>query len=221
MTAMAATLPRLRWVPIPLAMDTQAGTRRYAWLHYAATIVFAGVCAWFVFRVRQRPPGLTYLDIAVHETGHAIFGWAGEFWMLVMGSGTQILFPLLLALLFLVARRDLLTGAVLLAWAGEACGDAAIYVADAPHGTLPLLGGGGEGDWTRILGPEHLSKMHLADEYARNLRVAGAALMLAAVAISLYGIWSVSRAPSTTPTVKRDRVARAARVPGEPRGMWR
>jgi hypothetical protein len=157
----------------------------------------------------------------VHETGHAIFGWAGEFWMLVMGSGTQIAFPLLLGTFFLVVRRDLLTGAVLLAWAGEACGDAATYIADAPYGTLPLLGGGGEGDWTRILGPDHLSRMALADEYARNVRLVGVALMLLAVAISAYGIWSVTRAPRTAPAVTRDRVARAARVPVEPPEMWR
>jgi len=145
-------------------MDTRVGAQRYAWWHHAGTIAFTGVCAYFVFRAGQRPPGLTYLDIAVHETGHAIFGWAGEFWMLVMGSGTQIVFPLLLGILFLAVRRDLLTGAVLLAWAG---------------------------------------------------------LMLAAVAISVYGIWATARPPRAVPDVRRGRVARAARVPGEPREMRR
>ena len=170
--------------------------------HYLATIAFAGVCAWFVFRVGQRPPGLTYLDIAVHETGHLLFQPFGELTMLVMGSGTQILFPLALAVFFLAVRRDLPTGAVLLAWAGEACGDAAIYVADAPRGELPLLGGAGEGDWTRILGPEHLSRMHLADLYARNLRVVGAVLMLAAVALAVLGLWRLRR-PAERPVTAR------------------
>ena len=169
-------------------MQRQGGTREVSWWHHVGTIVFTAICAWCVFRAGHRPPGLTYLDIAVHETGHAVFGWAGEAWMLAMGSGTQILFPLLLGVFFLGVRRDLLTGAVLLAWAGEACGDAAIYIADAPVGALPLLGGGGEGDWTRILGPDHLSRMALADEYARNVRVVGALLMLAAVGLSVWGI---------------------------------
>ena len=161
--------------------------------HFLATIAFTGVCAWFVFRVGQRPPGLTYMDIAVHETGHLLFRPFGELTMLVMGSGTQVLFPLVLAVFFLAVRRDLLAGAVLLAWAGEAAGDAAIYVVDAPRGELPLLGGAGEGDWTRILGPEHLSRMHLADEYARNLRVVGALLMVAAVALAVLGLWRLRR----------------------------
>jgi hypothetical protein len=161
--------------------------------HFLATIAFTGVCAWFVFRVGQRPPGLTYMDIAVHETGHLLFRPFGELTMLVMGSGTQVLFPLVLAVFFLAVRHDLLAGAVLLAWAGEAAGDAAIYVADAPRGELPLLGGTGEGDWTRILGPEHLSRMHLADEYARNLRVVGALLMVAAVALAVLGLWRLRR----------------------------
>ncbi len=159
-----------------------------AW-KYLATIAFAGVCAWFVFRLHQRPPGLTYIDIAVHEIGHAVFRPFGEMAMLVMGSGTQVLFPLALAAFFLAVRRDLLTGAVLLVWAGEAVGDTATYVADAPYGELPLLGGAGEGDWTRILGPGHLSRMHLADDYARDLRVVAALLMLAAVGVALLGVW--------------------------------
>ncbi len=185
--------------------------------HYVATIAFTGICAWFVFRVGQRPPGLTYMDVAVHEIGHVLFRPFGELTMLVMGSGTQVLFPLALAAFFLGVRRDPLTGAVLLAWAGEASGDAAIYVADAPRGELPLLGGSGEGDWTRILGPEHLSRMHLADEYARNLRVVGALLMLAAVGIALAQLWRLCH-----PAAGRGRtepVAARPRVPAEE--MWR
>ncbi len=185
--------------------------------HYLATIAFTGLCAWFVFHLGQRPPGLTYMDIAVHEVGHLVFRPFGELAMLVMGSGTQVLLPLCLAAFFLGFRRDLLTGSVLLAWTGEACGDAAVYVADAPRGELPLLGGGGEGDWTRILGPEHLSRMHLADEYARNLRVVGALLMLTAVGLSLLGLWRlhhpVGLRPRPTPPTPGPRVS------GEE--MWR
>lgn len=185
--------------------------------HYMATIAFTGICAWFVFHVGQRPPGLTYMDVAVHEVGHVLFRPFGELTMLVMGSGTQVAFPLALAAFFLGVRRDPLTGAVLLAWAGEAFGDAAIYVADAPYGELPLLGGSGEGDWTRILGPEHLSRMHLADGYARNLRVVGALLMLAAVGIALAQLWRLRH-----PAAGRGRaepVAAGPKVPVEE--MWR
>lgn len=193
-------------------MDRPAVPEYRTWQHLAA-IGFAGVCAWFVFHVGQRPPGLTYMDIAVHEVGHLIFRPFGELVMLVMGSGMQILFPLALAAFALAFRKDLLAGAVLLAWAGEACGDAAIYIADAPHGNLPLLGGSGEGDWTRILGPEHLSKMHLADEYARNVRVVGGLLMLASVGLSIYAIWALHRAAEPASASSRAAIA--------PEQMWR
>lgn len=72
------------------------------------------MCAWYVFDVRQRPPGLTYCDIAVHETGHVAFAPFGRLVMLAMGDGAQILFPLGLALFQLFRQRDLLTGALLL-----------------------------------------------------------------------------------------------------------
>lgn len=188
-------------------------TPAYRSWHYAAAIAFTAVCAWFVFRLGQRPPGLTYMDIAIHELGHVLFRPLGELWMLVMGSGTQILFPLSLAAFFLLARHDLLAGAVLLAWAGEACGDAAIYIADAPRGELALLGGAGEGDWTRILGPEHLARMHLADEYARSVRIVGALLMLGAMGLCAYGLWGLHH-----PDGHRAADRGAAQPPAE---MWR
>ncbi len=186
----------------------------YRTYHYLTAMAFTGVCAWFAFRVGQRPPGLTYLDIAVHEVGHVVFRPFGELTMLMMGSGSQVLFPLALAAFALAYRRDLLAGAVLLVWAGEAMGDAATYIADAPRGQLPLLGVGGEGDWTRILGPEHLARMHLADSYARDVRIAGVLTMLLAVGLCAYGIWRL-RDRSTKP---RADLTTASTTPME---MWR
>ncbi|HZD16746.1 MAG TPA: hypothetical protein VE669_01255 [Actinomycetota bacterium] len=174
--------------------------------HFLVTIVFTGVCAWFVFRVETRPPGIAYMDLATHELGHRLFSPFGQAAMLVMGNGTQILVPLVLATVMLTWRRDLLAGAVFLAWTGEAFGDTAIYVADAPCGCLPLLGGD-EGDWTRLLGPEHWSRMHLADEYAGDLRAMSAIAFLVAVALSLYAVWSLrgrwrpARRPAAAPNV--------------------
>lgn len=187
----------------------------YRTWHYLGGIAFTGVCAWFVFLVGGRPPGLAYMDIATHELGHWLFSSFGETVMLVMGNGTQILFPLALATAMLAWRRDLLAGAVFLAWTGEAFGDTATYVADAPCGCLALLGGATEGDWTRLLGPEHWAKMHLADEYARNLRVVGAAFMLAAVGLSLYAIWELHGRP------RPSRRRLPAYAPADPETMWR
>lgn len=192
----------------------RASRHDYRTWHYVATIVFTGLCGWFVFRVGERPPGLTYMDIAVHETGHWLFRPFGEVVMLVMGNGTQILFPLTLAVAMLAWRRDLLAGAVLLAWAGEACGDTAIYIADAPEGRLPLLGAP-EGDWTRILGPDHLHRMQFAEDYAHDVRVVAVLLMLAAVGICAYAILSLHRRSRSGSEAPR------ALAPVSPERMWR
>jgi hypothetical protein len=161
------------------------GRRVRAW-HYPAVIGFTAVCAWYVFRMGQRPPGITYLDIAVHEAGHVFFSPFGTRVMLAMGDGAQVLFPLALALFQLFRQRDLVTGAVLLAWSGEAAGDAANYIGDAPFSRYSLIGGQ-DGDWTRFFGPEQLNRMDLAIPVAHAVRAVAVALMLTAVAIAAYG----------------------------------
>jgi hypothetical protein len=192
------------------------GSDRHAYRtwHYVATIGFTAVCAWFVFGVGQRPPGLTFMDIAVHETGHWLFRPFGELVMLIMGNGTQILFPLTLAVVMLAWRRDLLAGAVFLAWAGEACGDTANYIADAPYGRLPLLGAP-EGDWTRILGPDHLHRLQFTEDYARDVRVIAVVLMLAAVGVCAYAVWRLHHGTRPRPEPQ------GTYEPVTPQQMWR
>jgi hypothetical protein len=153
--------------------------------HAPAVVAFTAVCAWYVFHVRERPPGLTYFDIAVHEAGHVAFAPFGRLVMLAMGDGAQVLFPLGLALFQLLRQRDLLTGALLLGWAGEAAGDAANYIGDAPFSRYSLIGGP-DGDWTAFFGPVHLNRMDLAVPVANVVRIVAVALMLTAVTIAIY-----------------------------------
>ena len=159
------------------------GRRIRAW-HFPAVVAFTAVCAWYVFHVGERPPGVTYFDIAVHEAGHVAFAVFGRRVMLAMGDGAQVLFPLSLALFQLGRQRDLVAGAALLAWAGEAAGDAANYIGDAPFSRYTLIGGT-TGDWTRFFADAH--RPELAIPVANAVRILAVGLMLSAVAIAIYG----------------------------------
>lgn len=99
------------------------------------------------------------VHLVFHEAGHAIFMMVGapRTWVVFMGSGLQVLFPLLLAGAFYFKNRDAYGAAVCLWWAGHAALDVAPYIADARALELPLLGGGNgreiEGhDWEYLLG---------------------------------------------------------------------
>jgi hypothetical protein len=138
-------------------------------------------------------PLLVFLDIAVHEIGHKIFSPFGNLIMLIMGTGTQILFPLLLGVVFAVWRRDLVAWGICWAWAASAMCDGARYIYDAPRGEMMLLGASdGLGDWSKILGPEHLDKLYLADRLSAIVRTAGIVTWFAAVGIVVWAIvWNV------------------------------
>ena len=73
-----------------------------------------GVCAiygWFAIVKNVQVPVLVFLDVAVHEVGHKVFSPFGNLIMLIMGTGTQILFPLIVGIVFAIWKRDLIAWA--------------------------------------------------------------------------------------------------------------
>ncbi|HET9671964.1 MAG TPA: hypothetical protein VFQ40_03855, partial [Actinomycetota bacterium] len=135
--------------------------RRLVTYRAAGAIVLIGVWGWFALVRGDQTPVLVYLNIAVHEVGHAVFRPFGELVMLVMGSGSEVLFPFLVSVYFLARRRDTVAGAICFGWCASALASAATYLADADDGLLPLLGATGPdaaGDWERVLGPEFLDR---------------------------------------------------------------
>jgi len=151
-----------------------------------------GVCAfygWFAIVKNTQVPVLVFLDVAVHEIGHKIFSPFGNLIMLIMGTGTQILFPLLLGVVFAVWRRDLVAWGICWAWAASAMCDGARYIYDAPRGEMMLLGASdGLGDWSKILGPEHFDKLYLADRLSATVRTIGIVTWFVAVGLVVWAI---------------------------------
>ena len=151
-----------------------------------------GVCViygWFAIVKDTQVPVLEFLDIAVHEVGHKVFSPFGNLIMLIMGTGTQILFPFLVGIVFAIWKRDAIAWGICWAWSANAMCDGARYIYDAPRGDMMLLGASdGLGDWSKILGPEHFDKLYLADRFAANVRSVGIITWIVAVGLVVYAL---------------------------------
>ncbi len=142
------------------------------------------------------------VHLVFHEAGHAIPMMVGapHTLMVFMGSGLQVLFPLILAGAFYFKNRDAYGAAICLWWAGHAALDVAPYIADARALELPLLGGGTgrevEGhDWEYLLG--EWNALHLDTRIGARVALAGRVTMAAALIWGLatlaYEAWFFPR----------------------------
>lgn len=149
-----------------LALLFPAHAPRATW-NLAASAVFLGLVAvwsarYFTIAVDDlgwEPGWMHNVHLIFHEAGHAIPMTVGapQTFAVFMGSGLQVIFPLILAGAFYFKNRDAFGAAICLFWAGHAALDVAPYIADARALELPLLGGGTgreiEGhDWEYLLG---------------------------------------------------------------------
>ena len=114
----------------------------------ALTLVLA-IYGWQCLRTPGTYRWLDSLDLAIHETGHLIFAFGGEFLTLLGGT----LFQLFVPIAFVVAlwrQGDRHGASVPLWWLGQNCWNISVYIKDARAQELPLVGGG-EHDWTLML----------------------------------------------------------------------
>ena len=93
---------------------------------------------------------LDNVDLAIHETGHLVFGPFGEFIGVLGGTLLQLLFPLSFVWYFW-RRQDRHAATVAGWWVAQNLWNIARYVQDAQAQDLPLVGSG-EHDWTYLLG---------------------------------------------------------------------
>ena len=210
--------------PVPLPGDIE---RRLNVYKAVGALLLIAVWGWFALVKGDQTPIFVYLNIAVHEIGHVLFRPFGELTMLMMGSGTEVLFPLGVGVYFLLRKRDLVATAVAWAWAGSALASAATYIGDADDGRLALLGATGPdaaGDWERILGVEFFDKVFLADRIAGIVRTLGFVLWIAALG---FAIWAIVRNRQVVGGSTGGRNVRVTAEPREPLApvddeqMWR
>ncbi|MDQ3623577.1 MAG: hypothetical protein M3463_13980 [Verrucomicrobiota bacterium] len=90
------------------------------------------------------------VDLAIHETGHLLFSPFGEVATALGGTLFQLIIPAAFFVSFW-RRGDRYAAAYPLWWMAQNLWNISVYVADARAQDLPLVGGG-EHDWTFLLG---------------------------------------------------------------------
>lgn len=163
-------------------METTGWRSHGRYLAGLSVLALMGVNA-FVRGVRV--PLLGWIDLAIHEAGHVFAIPLPDIGMAAMGSGLQVMVPLLLAAVFWARERDVLGTSLCLGWAGTSFQDASLYIGDAPYQRLPLIGG--EHDWAWVLGPRGLDRLEAADELARAAWTTGLVLWAVALALCIAG----------------------------------
>src|SRR5687768_8312103 len=107
---------------------------------WIAGLVVIGALWLVAFQHHNRIPGLTYVNLGLHEFGHMVTYSASDLINALMGSIAQVAIPLLIALWLFIRRGDWVAAGVCLAWAATSALEVAIYVADAPTQKLELIG---------------------------------------------------------------------------------
>ena len=132
------------------------------------------------------------ITLAFHEMGHLLFAFAGHFICSLMGSGMQVLVPIIVIILFL-RQPDYFGVAVGGFWLSFSLFELANYVADARAMDLPLVGftDDPEHDWHYLLSTTHL--LQLDTTFGFLIRVAATLSGVASLALACWLLLIMAR----------------------------
>jgi hypothetical protein len=123
------------------------------------------------------------INLIIHEAGHSVFAFFGEFINILGGTIFQIGFPLLFVYYF-YKNKDFFSSSLLLFWVGQNIVNVSAYVSDAQVMQLPLLGGDGVGhDWNNLLQMTGLLKY--TDIIGSSIYALGVIVIICAICFSL------------------------------------
>jgi hypothetical protein len=124
------------------------------------------------------------LSLIIHEAGHAVFFFFGDFLHILGGSLFQILFPLVYVGYFYI-RRDFFSASILLFWVGQNILAVSVYASDAIAMQLPLLGGDSVlHDWNYVL--TYLHVLRYTPQIGGTLYLFGVLVIASAAMLSIY-----------------------------------
>ena len=122
------------------------------------SFVFVGLVAYYTLVVFKDPYDHMFIhavNLVIHEAGHTIFIFFGQFMNILGGSLLQVLVPFVFAVYFLLWQRSPISASIMLFWASINLIEVSIYAGDAISMNLPLLGhdeGDTSGhDWNNLL----------------------------------------------------------------------
>jgi hypothetical protein len=125
------------------------------------------------------------IDLVIHEAGHAIFAFFGDFIHVLMGSGFQTLFPAVFVGYFAL-KKAWYSASIVLMWVGINLVNVSVYAGDAQRMQLPLLGNG-EHDWNWIF--SQLGVLQYTDSIASMIYLLGVVVLVVACSGALYYAW--------------------------------
>ncbi len=125
------------------------------------------------------------ITLGIHEMGHLIFAFAGHFICSLMGSGTQVLVPLIVMVIFFF-QPDYFGISVGGFWLSFSLFELANYVGDARAMELPLVGFSDqpEHDWHYLLSTTHLLRFDTT--FAFLIRAGATVMGLASLALAVW-----------------------------------
>jgi hypothetical protein len=129
---------------------------------------------------------LDRVNLIAHEAGHLLFGWFGEFIMVLGGTIGQLFVPAAFTGYFYL-RREFFSAAVTLFWTGQNFFNISVYAKDAQAMDLSLVSiGGGDAihDWHYILTKMRLLRWDQA--VGNTLYSIGVVVVVAAVILGFY-----------------------------------
>ena len=130
------------------------------------------------------------VDLVIHEGGHIVFIFFGQFMHVLGGSLMQVLLPAIFSGYFFL-RREYYSGSILLFWVAQNILNVATYMGDSIIQQLPLLGGDGViHDWNYLL--THMGVLGYTDALSSIMRDFGFLTIVCAAALSIYFSFGLS-----------------------------
>lgn len=194
-------------------MDTPGAWKTtWRWVAGAAAVAYVAVGTYtgdgWVFP-------FSYADLGFHELGHMLtMFWAPQPIVAFAGSFTQVAVPLGLGLYFWIARRDQVSAALMLAWAGSSAQNVSVYVYDATRRVLPLLGDQSGHDWAYLLGPGVFNALGATDAIAAAVLGISALLVAGAFGVLVWGYMEPRRRDRAATEYEAYRASLPVREPG-------
>jgi hypothetical protein len=169
--------------------DAAEWARGRMWIPRALLLVYLVYAEARFLRDPMSSTIFSGITLAFHEMGHLLFAFLGHFIGSLMGSGTQVLIPIVVILLF-GRQPDYFGISVGGFWLSFSLFELANYVGDARAMELPLVGFSDdpEHDWHYLLSTTHLLRFDTT--FAFLLRVTATLIGLASLA---FAVWLLAK----------------------------
>ncbi len=152
--------------------------------------------SFFTYQLLSSPTPFIFIDnlnLLIHEAGHLIFFFFGQFIDVLAGSVFQILIPCLFFFYFF-KRKEYFSLSFVLFWIADNIINVSVYMKDAVPMSLPLLGGDNVfHDWNYLFTVMHL--LPISFFIGQGFYILGILLLLTSIIGMIFFTIKDSKAP--------------------------